>query len=57
MCCFIFSFFDVPTWSEELKARQEILLEILGLAEQVGVEFAFPSQTLHVESLPEPRPL
>jgi MscS family membrane protein len=50
-------FFDVPTWSEELKARQEILLEILGLAEQVGVEFAFPSQTLHVESLPEPRPL
>ncbi|MEO9803472.1 MAG: mechanosensitive ion channel family protein [Reichenbachiella sp.] len=45
-------FFEAPTWSDELKFRQEILLEILRLAEYFGVEFAYPTQTLHVENLP-----
>ncbi len=46
-------FFDVPSWTEELQSRHEILLEIVKLAEQLGVNFAFPTQTLHVESFPE----
>jgi len=46
-------FFDVPTWGDELKARHEILLSVMRLAEELGVNFAFPTQTLHVETFPE----
>ena len=46
-------FFAVPTWPEELKARHEILIEIVRLAEKLGVRFAFPTQTLHMENFPE----
>lgn len=46
-------FFKVPSWSEELRARHEILLDIITLAEKLGVNFAFPTQTLHVETFPE----
>ena len=45
-------FFDVPSWSEELAARHEIMLSIIRLAETLGVNFAFPTQTLHVENFP-----
>lgn len=48
-----YMFFAVPTWDEELKARHEVLLAILDLAHELGVEFAFPTQTLHVETFPE----
>jgi len=46
-------FFAVPTWPEELRARHEILIEIVRLAEKLKVRFAFPTQTLHMETLPE----
>lgn len=45
-----YMFFDVPNWAEELKARHEINLEILKLAKKLQVEFAFPTQTLHINS-------
>ncbi|MCB0429820.1 MAG: mechanosensitive ion channel family protein [Flavobacteriales bacterium] len=45
-------FFDVPTWPQELKARHEIMLATIKLAETLGVQFAFPTQTLHVENFP-----
>lgn len=45
-------FFAVPTWSEELKSRQEVLLEIMKLAEMLDIRFAFPTQTLHMETFP-----
>ncbi|TVQ18388.1 MAG: mechanosensitive ion channel family protein [Bacteroidetes bacterium] len=45
-------FFAVPTWPEELKARHEVLIEIVRLAEKLGVRFAFPTQTLHMENIP-----
>ncbi len=46
-------FFAVPTWGEELKARHEVLIEIVRLAERLGVRFAFPTQTLHMENFPD----
>ncbi len=46
-------FFEVPTFKEELEARHEILLQIVKLAQVLGVRFAFPTQTLHLESWPE----
>lgn len=45
---------EAPDRLAELARRQEILLEILRLAEAKDVRFAFPTQTLHVETLPEP---
>ena len=53
----VYVFFKVPTWSDELQQRHNFLTEILRLAKEVGVEFAFPTQTLHVDSFysDEPR--
>jgi len=46
-------FFEVPTWGDELRCRHEILIEIIRLAENLGVNFAFPTRTLHMETFPE----
>jgi MscS family membrane protein len=46
----------VPGWHEELVARSQNILEFLRLAEELGVSFAFPSQSVYLESTPE-RPL
>jgi len=46
-------FLRVPDYVTELEERERILLQILVLAKDVGVEFAFPTRTLHVESMPE----
>jgi MscS family membrane protein len=50
-------FFSVPGWPEELKARHEIILQIVELAETLGVQFAFPTQTLHIQDFPEKQSL
>lgn len=42
----------VPTWDAEMAERQAILLEVMRLAEALGVGFAFPTQTLHIDSAP-----
>ncbi len=46
-------FFSVPTWPEELRVRHEILIEVVRLAEKLGVRFAFPTQTMHMETFPD----
>ncbi|MGW8123954.1 mechanosensitive ion channel family protein [Roseivirga echinicomitans] len=48
----LYIFFKVPTWNEELRCRQEIMLSVNRLAEKLGVRFAFPTQTLMVEQFP-----
>lgn len=45
-------FFAVPSWGEELEARHEVIISILKLAHTLGVNFAFPTQTFHVQDLP-----
>ena len=52
----LYCFLDVPDWSTELLERQNIYLEILRLADHLGVDFAFPTQTLNVETFPEKPP-
>lgn len=52
----VYFFLETPDWSQELIARQNVFLEFLRLARELGVEFAFPTQTLHVESFPEKQP-
>jgi MscS family membrane protein len=43
----------VPGWHEELTARSQILLEIMALAEEINVSFAYPSTSVYVESTPD----
>ncbi|PZX50694.1 MscS family membrane protein [Algoriphagus ratkowskyi] len=50
-------FFEVPSWGEELQCRHEILVQIVKLANSIGVRFAFPTQTIHMESFPEKKTL
>lgn len=45
-------FFDAKDWAEELKARHEVIAEVISLADKLGVRFAFPTQTLHIEEIP-----
>ena len=45
-------FFITPSWSDELKYRHEVILSIIRLAHTLGVNFAFPTQTLHMENFP-----
>lgn len=49
----VYVFLKVPDWSVELVSKQDLYLKIIRLAEDLEVEFAFPTQTLHVESLPD----
>ena len=49
----LYLFLEVPNWSRELLERQNIFLEVLKLAEKLEIQFAFPTQTLHVDSFPE----
>jgi len=49
----LYFFIVAPDWSVELVERQKVLLEVVRLAERLDVSFAFPTQTLHVESLPD----
>jgi MscS family membrane protein len=48
----ILVYFHIETtdYSTELQAREEILLKIMGLAAELGVDFAFPTRTLVIET-------
>ena len=48
-----YAFVKVDTWSLELQARHHMLLAIKSLADEVGVDFAFPTRTLHIDSQAE----
>ena len=48
----IYAFLDVPDWSAELLEKENCYLEMLRIAEDLGVSFAFPSTSLYVESMP-----
>jgi len=46
-------YFINPGWSNEQASRHTLNLGILKLAKDLGVHFAFPTQTLAMESFPE----
>jgi len=43
-------FLQVPSWSEELRCRHEIFIDLLRLADRLHVAWAYPTRTLHVAS-------
>ncbi|WP_044202209.1 mechanosensitive ion channel family protein [Flammeovirga sp. OC4] len=44
----LYIFFECRDWSEELQSREYIMLKILRISESMGIEFAFPTQTIHI---------
>ena len=50
----LYFFFEVESWTIELREKHNVFLEIMRLAEKLGVSFAFPTSTLHVAEVPEP---
>ncbi len=48
----IWCYFETEEWEAELKYREELLLSIMKLAEEIGVRFAFPTSIVHVEDFP-----
>jgi MscS family membrane protein len=49
----LYCFMVAGTWNDEMRARTHLNLAILQLAEELGVSFAFPTQTVHIDSLAE----
>ncbi|UCF35088.1 MAG: mechanosensitive ion channel family protein, partial [Phycisphaerales bacterium] len=49
----LYIFFDAPDWATELRERHYLFLDILRLAQRLGVEFAFPTQTVWLQQTPE----
>ncbi len=53
-------FFEVSDWPTELRERHRLLLDIVNLAEELEISFAFPTQTVHLlqeEALKQPASL
>ena len=44
----LYLFFEVPDWNTELRERERMFLDIVRLADRLGVQFAFPTQTVHL---------
>ncbi len=44
----LYVFFLTPDWADELKERHRLIMDILRLGKEMGVQFAFPTQTLHM---------
>ena len=52
----VYVFWETPDWNMELRERHRFLLDILRLAKQLSVEFAYPTQTLYLKQNEESSP-
>lgn len=48
----LYVFFLAPDWSTELRRRHDLALDILRLADRLGVRIAFPTQTIQLAPSP-----
>lgn len=44
----LYCFIECPDWSIELRERHRLLIDIMKLADELSIGFAFPTQTLHM---------
>ena len=44
----LYMFFECTDWPTELRERHRLLTDIMRVAQRLGVQFAFPTQTLHL---------
>ncbi len=45
---FIYCFTVTTVWAEFLEVKEQFLLNIMGKFQEIGLEFAFPTQTIHI---------
>jgi len=45
----VYVFWETPEWSTELRERHRFLLDCLRVAQRLGVEYAYPTQTLYMK--------
>ncbi|WP_199764474.1 mechanosensitive ion channel family protein [Helicobacter bizzozeronii] len=50
---FIYCFSKTVVWGEWLAVKEDVILQIMKVVEECGLSFAFPSQSVYVESLPK----
>lgn len=50
---FVYTFTKTIDWVYFHEVKQDVMLKIMDIIEKYGAEIAFPTSTLHVESLPE----
>ena len=50
---FIYCFTNTANWQKYLDIKEDINLKIMDIVEKAGAEFAFPSQSIYVEKLPQ----
>ncbi len=46
---FIYCFTNTSVWSEYLKIREDVNFRIMGIMEDLGIDFAFPSMSVYIE--------
>jgi MscS family membrane protein len=46
-------FFNTNDWALELKWKEEVISSILELAASLGIQFAYPTTALHIETMPD----
>ena len=44
----IYVFWEAPDWQTELRERHRFMIDVLRLSEKMGIEFAYPTQTLYL---------
>ncbi|MDT8375237.1 MAG: mechanosensitive ion channel family protein [Mariprofundaceae bacterium] len=47
---FLYYFTSTTHWQEYLQIRQEVNMQIMELLEKLGLEFAFPTRTVHLQA-------
>ena len=50
----LYAFLECPDWGTELREKHRLFADVLRVAEELEVDFAFPTQTLHVVGEPPP---
>jgi MscS family membrane protein len=45
----LYIFWETPDWATELRERHRFAVDVLRLTQHLGVEIAFPTQTLHLK--------
>jgi MscS family membrane protein len=50
---FVYTFTKTTEWIYFHEIKQDVLLKIMAIIERLAAEIAYPTSTLHVESMPE----
>jgi len=50
---FIYTFTNTADWDQYLATREDVQLKMMEIVQEHGAQFAFPSQSIYVEKLPD----